>query len=775
MANEYDQFDNSDGSGNAGNPYDQFDNSDGSGNAVHQMAGNGNPYDQFDVQSAPQSIGDIAKHQASMIGADIVKGATGLPTLLSNIPGETANATRYLADKVAGVEQQSPPIPFYNPFGEEVDAILGKSDQPKNAAERLENNIITPIAGVASGGALASALKSGGGILENALASNLPAQYGGAITGGVVTDAAQEAKLPEWAQVGSGVVGAVAGGGATGAANSLIQAIKKSPEDIAIGRMARDFGRDNITPEQAQTILTHSPDNAMLADVGGSNVKSLGRTAINTPGSGSNNAVNNLIGRQSGASQTVQDIVKSSFGANDEFNATLSNLQAAQKANSAPLYEKAYEGGSIAPLESQFEESLNTASSAKATADKAVSDAQNKLTQAKAQESRAGNNVYQTSGANSAIKQAQNDFDTALEQQKAANQSVNDVTDSLRQAQADRANGVKGAVWNPRIQQFLQQPEMQVGIQRGLKEIRLESIGNDTPFNPYEYGVTGTDEAGNSIISKVPNMRLLDAGKKGIDAMINDQTDSVTGKMTSLGRSLTIFKNGLVKQLDAINPDYAPARQAFSGPAQSETALKMGRNFLNEDAETTADDVTNLSQGDKKFFQLGAARAISDKAAANPNATVKNIVSNDLWKQKLQAAMPSKAAYYDFMTEARNQANQSATKNAVLGNSTTAGQLIKSGEDTPQEGMLNLGNIVDAAKGNWLGVGVQVGKKVLQRFMTPPDVSKQLSDMLFNTNPSMNQDTIAAWQNYLKGQQPTPFVNKTIPYGAGALYQNYNQ
>jgi len=236
-------------------------------------------------------------------------------------------------------------------------------------------------------------------------------------------------------------------------------------------------------------------------------------------------------------------------------------------------------------------------------------------------------------------------------------------------------------------------------------------------------------------------------------------------------RLLSNLKNGYIKALDAAdstatqgNPGlYAQARAAYSGPAKSLDALDMGRNFMNEDSQVTAQDVAGLSDADKNFFQIGAARALSDKAAANPSNTIKNVLTNDLWKQRLQAAMPSQNHYYDFLTNAQNEATMQGTKNAVMGNSTTASQLKDMAEENGQIAKmpydLNVGNIIDASQGDFKGTALQIGKHYAQKLTNPnPGVADQLGQMLFSSNPQQNTATLQAWRQYMAPKPPVPFA-----------------
>lgn len=461
-------------------------------------------------------------------------------------------------------------------------------------------------------------------------------------------------------------------------ANMASGAIFKSPQDVAMARMSRDFARDNISPAQAQSILENSPtaptgEGMTLADIGSSNIQSLGRSVVNTPGIGREKAINTLVGRQSGTADRVQNIIQGGFGTNAEFNDTVANLQKAKEDMATPLYQKAYETNQNV-------------------------------------QSPAIDRILKTPAGQSALKTAsikmQNDMSLM---------GINDP-DLVEQAkltgQYQPTNG---------------------GIASGLKMRSLDYVKRALD-----------DQIGTSIrAGENDNVRILSGLKNGLLRGM-DEADSTAIR----------DKNGNIIQPGA----YAQGRAAFSGTSQSQNALQMGRNFLNEDAETTAQDIANLDDGDKKFFQIGAARALSDKAAANPNATVKNILTNDLYKQRLQAALPSKNSYYDFLQGAQNEANKNSTKNAVLGNSTTVAQTIKNSEDNiPPAFGLNFGNIADALRGDFKGAVAQIGKNAITRMITPPDTSAQLSKMLFETNPAMNQQTIKAWQQYLQGRQKTPF------------------
>src|SRR5690606_20895739 len=79
------------------------------------------------------------------------------------------------------------------------------------------------------------------------------------------------------------------------------------------------------------------------------------------------------------------------------------------------------------------------------------------------------------------------------------------------------------------------------------------------------------------------------------------------------GRAIDATRRSFLAQLDKLNPDYAAARAAYSGPTQSLEALQKGRNvFRAKDAEQVAAEISRLNEGDREFYKIGVARAIQD-------------------------------------------------------------------------------------------------------------------------------------------------------------------
>lgn len=266
-------------------------------------------------------------------------------------------------------------------------------------------------------------------------------------------------------------------------------------------------------------------------------------------------------------------------------------------------------------------------------------------------------------------------FDNAI-----SNSNIYDIKDdALAKMASDAPPAYEQAyshapVYNDRIAGFLQEPEVQAGIKRGLQIQRLEARANDTPFNPMDYSITGFTDAGDPIIGKVPNMRLLDAGKKGLDAMVRDNQNPMTGKLNELGGALQQVKKSYVGTLDDINPDYANARSTYGDQASRLQALNSGRNFMNMDKEEIQKFMQDpeTADADRASFLAGARRSLQDKMSQvgdNANA------ATQLWKEnirdRLQPMFDNQDEFNNFSNQMQHEQNMVRTNSALTRQSAT--------------------------------------------------------------------------------------------------------
>lgn len=208
----------------------------------------------------------------------------------------------------------------------------------------------------------------------------------------------------------------------------------------------------------------------------------------------------------------------------------------------------------------------------------------------------------------------------------------------------------KPVVWDNRLQQFLDDPIFQPALAKGVKIQRLESLAdpNAPPFNPTDYAIKDFDAAGDPIIGTTPNMRTLNVVKKGLDAMVSDAQDPITGRLSEEGRAVDGVRRAFLTKLDQINPDYSAARQAWAGPTQTQEAFNKGLNIFRSQTGSSGLSSTPgaldawaknpaTSQGELDAAKLGARTAFEQQMsnAGDPAAKATMLAGKQANQQKL--------------------------------------------------------------------------------------------------------------------------------------------
>jgi hypothetical protein len=199
--------------------------------------------------------------------------------------------------------------------------------------------------------------------------------------------------------------------------------------------------------------------------------------------------------------------------------------------------------------------------------------------------------------------------------------------------------------WDERLQQFIDDPIVKSGIAKGVQIQRLESLAENKPFNPNDFAIKGFNEAGDPIISQTPNMRTLNVVKKGLDAMVDESKDSVTGRLSEQGRAIDKVRSAFLQKLDDINPDYKAARQAWAGPSQAQDAYNRGLNIFQNQAgssgvkstpEALASWFNGASKAEQDAVKIGARAALNHqmKTVGDPASRASSLLNKDVNQAK---------------------------------------------------------------------------------------------------------------------------------------------
>ena len=145
-----------------------------------------------------------------------------------------------------------------------------------------------------------------------------------------------------------------------------------------------------------------------------------------------------------------------------------------------------------------------------------------------------------------------------------------------------------GTVTDPEVLKFMKLPQFQQGAKEAEKLLAAEGRSLPLNNNTVEY---------------------FDQVKRGLDTLIEGQTDAVTGKVTNLGRIYGVKKNEFLEALDLAVPDYGKARALYKGDADILTAMRSGINdFGKMDHEQVAKLVAKMGPDERDAFRTGVSR-----------------------------------------------------------------------------------------------------------------------------------------------------------------------
>ncbi len=534
---------------------------------------------------------------------------------------------------------------------------------------------------------------SGLGAAAPALAKYAPLV--GAGVGGVY-GAAHDPGNPVWGGVtgaGTGLMAGaglqLAGRGAMNVANRLMRRAPEVDEDLLNGaQYVADSRNGGMTYDELRASTAPTTAQAM-GPRGRVNAKALVSRGTGTAGDTVESTLNPYNSTQS-RNGRVLSMVEQNFGVDPAAaQGEMDNVLAEGRKAAKPWYIRAFSGGSTAPLATQYEKQIasinqqgdQTLANHQAQfnetgkeLNQALTEQQtieNRITFLKKKESLLGiderqGNVYAANGINQDLKIAEAELDKANERVGFARDAHNAVHDAIQdhpnvmagqrkqyeemlgKAREDEANGVRGGIWTPRLARLTSNPLVRKGIPRGLESMRNEADIAGEPFNPTEHGITGYDANGEPIVANVPNMRLYDAMKRGLDAQLEEYRDPVTKlidfKNNKRAQEIDGLRREFLKELDRVNPEYAQAR-AVAGDTLSAYDMFNRAKGITDDKLTAANFKSiwdKMTSSQQRAYKGGVANLFFNQS--EPGKLDPKKVLNHLAYQKLEIMLGKDAA-----------------------------------------------------------------------------------------------------------------------------------
>lgn len=337
--------------------------------------------------------------------------------------------------------------------------------------------------------------------------------------------------------------------------------------------------------------------------------------------------------------------------------------------------------------------------------------------------------------------------------------------------------------WSDRLQAFIDEPTIRKGLREGVEIHRLDSLARGERFDPFDLAISGMDEAGDPILTGVPNMRTLNVAKKGLDNILEGYRDPVTGRLNldERGRAIAGVQRAFLSQLDAANPDYAAARAAWAGPTRVRNAMATGQDVFDRSVrpDQLRQQLAAMSPDEREAFQIGARDQLAEvMGTARRDATAARAMFETGWnREKLGLVLGDDERAVAFLETLGRETDFANRANNITGNSASARRLERAPEYKGERSAAR--TALDPASGLW-GDTKRVVARVGDAFLdgrnarTAEQMRAELGDAV-SRQGSQADELIAAIMGY--GERNAASAQRAVPYeemvraimGGGAL------
>ena len=258
-------------------------------------------------------------------------------------------------------------------------------------------------------------------------------------------------------------------------------------------------------------------------------------------------------------------------------------------------------------------------------------------------------------------------------------------------------------------------------------------------------------------VDLTPTVQNLDNIKRGLDRLIEDQTDAVTGKVTQLGKAYIESKTRFLNSIDAAVPEYKAARAVYAGDTEAANSVKLGRRVL----EAGEDEWRGIQKQfgamppsnralaaygvlDELGIQIARAGRAEGYSSKAPDVT--RLITSIQNAKRLESFIPSEADRVLFRERVFALEEKARVKNAVVSGSRTAPLAAEMQDMTggPTSGVLS-----SLAVGNPTpGITQKVAEWIMNRREgVTEQVAKDMASKLTLSGPAL-QDYLASLVPY---------------------------
>ncbi len=234
--------------------------------------------------------------------------------------------------------------------------------------------------------------------------------------------------------------------------------------------------------------------------------------------------------------------------------------------------------------------------------------------------------------------------------------------------------------------------------------------------------------------------------KKGLDNLIESETDTLTGKVTQRGRVLTKLKKSWNSEISSQNDVYKAANSQFADNSALRKAYETGFDFNKMPEKVLAKKVASMTASEKEALRVGLISQVEEMASRTGDATdfVKTIFGSPRRRAALRLSFDDAKQFERFEKMIKAQSDKMRTQRSVFGGSDTAQRLLQQ-EDAGVDPSSIYGIGTRAALGDVTGAVGMAGAQAVSRIKGFNEKNaEELSRMLFSADPRTQRQILDA-------------------------------
>lgn len=229
----------------------------------------------------------------------------------------------------------------------------------------------------------------------------------------------------------------------------------------------------------------------------------------------------------------------------------------------------------------------------------------------------------------------------------------------------------------------------------------------------------------------------LDKVKQALYVLeINSKGDF--GAPTPISSAYSDLRVALTNKLKDLSPKdkngsiYEQALDAFAGPSQLETAIRVGRDAMKKDAIAVADATKGMTQSELDAYRIGVLQALKDKVGTKGGQT--SLL--DFWREPKTSGVLKEVFGNDYRQFAADVTRESRLKTieSVGRGSQTASRLAAMEEDKLSNAV-QVGQAGAAAAGGNPFPALGTLSKMITKASTPEATRNELAKLLLQQGP----------------------------------------